>query len=114
MKIKELISSYDETNDIFVGKISEKNGYYSNYDISNGIFLNMDKNNLPVSVHINNASNVLNVKKYLLEYCDVSIFIDCDGRDINFILCIADEILYNTKSSNVFNSPKVSYLIKTN
>ena len=33
MKIKELISSYDETNDIFVGKISEKNGYYSNYDI---------------------------------------------------------------------------------
>ena len=114
METKELISSYDVINDTFVGKISEKNGYHANYDISNGIFLNMDKNNLPVSVHINNASNVLNVKKYLLEYCDISIFIDCDGRDINFKLCVADKILYNTKSENIFDSPKFSYLIKTN
>jgi hypothetical protein len=114
METKELISSYDVINDTFVGKISEKNGYHANYDISNGIFLNMDKNNLPVSVHINNASNVLNVKKYLLKYCDISIFIDCDGRDINFKLCVADKILYNTKSTNIFDSPKFSYLIKTN
>ena len=114
MKIKELISSYDETNDIFVGKISEKNGYYSNYDISNGIFLNVDKDNLPVSVHINNASDILNVKKCVLEYCDLSIFIDCDGREINFRLCMADKMIYNTKTVNLFKSPQFSYLIKTN
>jgi hypothetical protein len=114
METKELISSYDVINDTFVGKISEKNGYLANYDISNGIFLNIDKNNLPVSVHINNASNMLNVKKDLLEYCEVSIFIDCDGRDINFKLCLAGKILYRTKSANVFNSPRFSYLIKTN
>ena len=38
METKELISSYDETNDIFVGKISEKNGYCVNYEFSKGIF----------------------------------------------------------------------------
>lgn len=114
METKELISSYDEINDTFVGKMSEKNGYHANYDISKGIFLNLDNNNLPVSVHINNASNVLNVKKHVLQYCDLSIFIDCDGREINFKLCMADKMLYNAKSVNVFNSPQFSYLIKTN
>ena len=114
METKELISSYDEINDTFVGKISEKNGYHANYDISNGIFLNIDNNNLPVSVHINNASDVLNVKKYVLKYCDLSIFIDCDGTEINFKLCTDDRMLYDTKSVNVFNSPQFSYLIKAN
>ena len=114
METKELISSYDEINDTFVGKISEKKGYHANYDISEGIFLNIDKNNLPVSVYINNASDVLNIKKYVLKYCDLSIFIDCNGGEINFKLCVADEVIYNTKSINLFNSPQFSYLIKTN
>ena len=43
METKELISSYDEVNDTFVGKMSDKNGYYANYDIADGIFLNIDK-----------------------------------------------------------------------
>ena len=114
METKELISSYDEINDTFVGKIYEKNGYHANYDISEGIFLNIDENNLPVSVYINNASDVLNIKKYVLKYCDLSIFIDCNGSEINFKLCAADRMIYNTKSINLFDSPQFSYLIKTN
>ena len=49
MKTKQMISSYDEINDTFVAKISDKDGYYANYDIADGIFLNIDKNGFPVS-----------------------------------------------------------------
>ena len=31
MKTQRLISSYDEINDIFCGKIDGKNGYFANY-----------------------------------------------------------------------------------
>ena len=39
MMKKRLISSYDEINDTFVGKIDGENGFCSDFDISDGIFL---------------------------------------------------------------------------
>ena len=36
---KRLISSYDEENDTFVGKIGDENGYVADYGISKGIYL---------------------------------------------------------------------------
>lgn len=114
MKTKELISSYDERNDIFVGKISGKNGYMANYDMSDGIFLNIDKNNLPVSVHIDNASEVFDVDKSILEDPDVTIVIECRGEVLSFELSIANEMIYATKSLNIFNIPQLSYEIKAN
>lgn len=114
METKELISSYDETNDIFVGKISEKNGYCVNYEFSKGIFLNIDKNNLPASIQINDASDVLNVEKNILENPDVVILIECSGDEIDFELFIADEMVYDKKSLNIFNIANFSYKIKAN
>nr|WP_019263887.1 hypothetical protein [Methanobrevibacter smithii] len=43
MKTQRLISSYDEINDIFCGKIDGKNGYFANYAMNEGIFINIDK-----------------------------------------------------------------------
>ena len=43
MKTQRLISSYDEINDIFCGKIDGKNGYFANYAMNKGIFINIDK-----------------------------------------------------------------------
>ena len=63
MKTQRLISSYDEINDIFCGKIDGKNGYFANYAMNEGIFINIDKNGCPVSVFIDRASDILNVKK---------------------------------------------------
>ena len=67
MKKERLISSYDEVNDTFVGKIDGKMGYCADYSISEGIFLSIDKDNLPSSVLVDNASEVLNVSKQILE-----------------------------------------------
>ena len=61
MEKQRLISSYDEINDTFVGKIDGRNGYNANYGISEGVFLNIDENNLPTSVFVNNASEVFDV-----------------------------------------------------
>lgn len=114
METKKLISSYDEMNDVFVGKISDKHGYCVNYEFSNDIFINMDENNLPSSIHINNASDILNVNKSLLEKDNISIFIECSGDEIYLKLMIADKRIFNKKTQNVFNIPQFSYEIKTN
>ena len=114
METKELISSYDVINDTFVCKISDKNGYYANYDLDNGIFLNIDENRLPVSVYIDNASDVLNVGKKILEDPNVSIFIESRNDRINFRLCIADKEIYTNDSWNIFGIPEISYIIKVN
>ena len=36
---KRLITSYDEVNDTFVGKVDGESGFCADYDISNGVFL---------------------------------------------------------------------------
>ncbi|WP_407415460.1 hypothetical protein [Methanobrevibacter sp.] len=112
METKELISSYDEANDTFVAKMSDKKGYYANYDIADGIFLNIDKNRLPVSVQINDASCVLNVKKSVLQDPDVSILIECVGDKIHLKLSIADREIFSNNSANIFDIPEVSYEIR--
>lgn len=112
MITKELISSYNEKNDTFVCKLSDKNGYVANYDISNGIFLSTDINNLPVSFFIGDASNVLNVNKSILENPKVSIYLKCSKEEIDFELFIADKRIYSSKSGNYFNIPDIDCEIK--
>lgn len=114
METKELISSYNVVNDTFVAKMSDKNGYCANYDIADGIFLNIDKDKLPVSVQINDASCVLNVKKSVLQNPDVSILIECDGDKIHFKLSIADREIFSNNSENIFGIPEVGYEIRAN
>ena len=63
---KRLISSYDEENDTFVGKVDDEKGYKADYGISDGIFLGINNSNLPTSVFISNASEVLNTSKSIL------------------------------------------------
>ena len=114
METKELISSYDAINDTFVGKVSGKNGYMANFEFSEDVFLNVDKNNLPASIQINGASDALNVKKSVLKNPDVSILIECSGDKIDFEMFIAGEMIFNKKSLNIFSIPRFSYEIKAN
>ena len=56
---KRLISSYDEINDTFVGKVDGENGYCADYGISEGVFLGINNANFPNSIFVTNASEVL-------------------------------------------------------
>ena len=106
--------AYDETNDILRCKISEVNGYSANYFISDGVFLNVDKNHLPASIHINHASEVLDVSKSILEDPNVFVLIKCTDNELDFELFVANERIYASKSMNRFDIPQVDYEIQLN
>lgn len=114
MKKERLISSYDEVNDTFVGKIDGKMGYCADYGISEGIFLSIDKDNLPSSVLVDNASEVLNVSKQILENSNVQIGIDCDGICLIFTMFIENLKICSVKCKNEFGIPDIKFEIDSN
>lgn len=114
MEKQRLISSYDEINDTFVGKIDGRNGYNANYGISEGVFLNIDENNLPTSVFVNNASEVFDVPKKCLESANVKISIDCNENCLSFSMFVENSEICSLKCSNDFGIPTLEYLIDCN
>ncbi|WP_458455123.1 hypothetical protein [Methanobrevibacter sp.] len=111
---KRLISSYDEENDTFVGKIDGERGYVADYGIDNGIFIGINKSNLPTSILVPNASEVLNTSKSVLESGDVKIGICCDEFCLKFSVCIEDLKIFSTKCKNNFGIPKINYEMDSN
>ena len=114
MEKKRLISSYDEINDTFVGKIDGKNRYCADYSISDGIFLAIDNENVPCSVFVDGASDVLDVSKSMLENANIRIAIDCDSVFLSFIMFIEDLKICYIKSENRFGIPELNFLMDTN
>ena len=109
-----LISSYNEKNDTFVGKVDGKNGYCADYSISDGIFLVVDDDNIPYSVFIDNASNVFKISKDMLENSDIRIAIACDSIFVSFIMFIGDLKICSIKSENRCGIPKINFLMDAN
>lgn len=114
MEKKRLISSYDEINDTFVGKIDGKNRYCADYSISDGIFLAIDNENVPCSVFVDGASDVFDVSKSMLENANIRIAIDCDSVFLSFIMFIEDLKICSIKSENRFGIPELNFLMDTN
>lgn len=114
MKTERLISSYDEINDTFVGKIDGMNRYCADYSISEGIFLAIDKDNVPCSVFVVNASDVFNVSKSMMENANVKIAIDCDSIFLSFIVFIEDLKICSIVSENRYGIPKLNFLMDAN
>lgn len=111
---KRLISSYDEKNDTFVGKIDGENGFCADYGISEGVFLTIDKNNLPASIFVSNASEVFEIPKQILEDSDVKISIDCDSILLKLKLCIRDLKICSITCKNKYGIPNVKLLMDSN
>ena len=111
---KRLISSYDEINDTFVGKVDGEKGYCADYGISEGVYLGINSSNLPTSVFVPNASEVFNISKETLESADVKINIDCDELCLSFDMCIENSKICSIKCKNNFGIPKMKCLIDSN
>jgi hypothetical protein len=114
MEKQRLISSYDELNDTFVGKIEGRNGYDANYSISDGVFLSIDKNNIPTSVVVNNASEVFNVSKQCLESANIKISIDCNENCLLFNMFVENSQICSLRCRNDFGIPDLNYLMDCN
>ena len=111
---KRLISSYDEINDTFVGKVDGEYGYVADYGISEGVYLGINSSNLPTSVFVPNASEVFNISKETLESADVKINIDCDELCLSFDMCIENSKICSIKCKNNFGIPEMKCLIDSN
>lgn len=109
MNTKRLISSYDEINDIFVGKIDGKSRYCADYSISEGIFLAVDECGIPCSVFIDRPSEVFTISKELLENPNIRIDIGCDGIFVSFAMFIGDLKVCYVKSPNKCGISKVNF-----
>ena len=114
MKEKRLISSYDEINDTFVGKVDGEHGFFKDYGISDGVYLGINNQHFPTTVFVPNASEVFNISKKVLENPNVKIHIDCNGVYLFFSLCIDDLLIFSTKCENDFGMPFLNYLIDSN
>lgn len=111
---KRLISSYNEENDTFVGKIDGEHGYSADYGIADGIYMGINNSNLPTSIFIPNASEVFNISKSILESSNVKIGISCDELFLSFRMCIEDLVIFATKCRNKFGIPNLKYEIDSN
>lgn len=114
MKKQKLISSYDEENDTLACKIDGRKGYCADYNISDGVFLGIDKNNIPTSVLVNNASEVFDVSKQTLENSNVKIGIDCDSICLYFTMFIENLKICSIKCRNSYGIPNINFEIDSN
>jgi hypothetical protein len=111
---KRLISSYDEINDTFVGKVEGEKGYCADYGISEGVFLGINNSHFPTSVFVSNASEVFNTSKETLESPDVKININCDDVCLYFDMCIDNSKICSIRCKNNFGIPEMECLIDSN
>ena len=111
---KRLISSYDEINDTFVGKIDGKNGYCADFGISNGIYLGIDNYNFPTFICVPHASEVLNISKQCLESSNVRIDIDCNENCLSLDMFVENSKICSVRCRNDFGIPNLSCLIDSN
>ncbi|WP_407414118.1 hypothetical protein [Methanobrevibacter sp.] len=114
MEEKTLISSYDEVNDTFVGKVNGESGFCADYCISDGVYLGIDENNIPNSVYVDDASRVFNISKKVLENSNVKIDIVCDSLCLIFKIFIEGLNICSIKCENVYGIPSIIYSIDSN
>ena len=111
---KRLISSYDEANDTFAGKVENENGMSADYSIHDGVFLGLDRNNFPNSIYVDGASEVFNIPKEVLENPNVKIFIGCDRVCLDLCMFIDNLKVFSVRCRNDFEIPEISFSIDSN
>jgi uncharacterized protein YuzE len=98
-------ADYDYDCDIFTITKKEKYDYKTSLELEEGIILDFDTNNTPVSLEILDASKVFNIKEkqYLTNFKDVHMSIIINEDLINIEVKISTMIHQKTKV-NVFDS----------
>lgn len=110
---KQLILTYDEINDTFVGKKENENRLFADYGICDGIFFGVDNYNYPTFLHVSHASKVFNAPKTILKNNNIEIQIDCNDSTLQFKMFIDGLEIFSTICENNFKIPQIQYLINT-
>ena len=100
MEIEQYDAEYNYNNelDIVNIKVKKEYDYKESVDFNTGVFLDFDKNNLPVNLEIISASKRINVRKEFLKNPDgnvtISISSDIIKLDVYFINDDEEHVLH--------------------
>lgn len=100
---KKLISSYDESEDMFYIKINEDRGYVISFELCDGVYLNLNKFNELDSIEIENASELLGFTQNSLSNGEKKIIIISTEDFISFKFFLNNKNLLERSIRNEYN-----------
>lgn len=107
-------TDYDQSLDVYTITVDEEFEFGKSLEIEDGVILDFDKNNIPISIEILDISKRLDIKKQEVASSEIAMKIICDGElleiSIVFIYRVHDEEFEKTIDSkliNTFNIPQI-------
>ena len=109
-------TDYDYSLDIFTITVDEEFEFNHSLEIDDGVILDFDKDNIPISIEILDISKRLSIKKQEVRSSTISMKIICTPEilevSIVFLYEVHDEIFEKTIDSklvNIFNIPQMEF-----
>lgn len=113
--IKEIIYMYDDSSDILGIKVTQDFQYGETVEMDDGLLLDFDKNNVPVSLEILDASKRFNISKESLKsivFLRMDVFVDDLSICLNVVMGVMIGNIENKQkidsyASNYCNLPNM-------
>lgn len=109
--IKEIIYMYDDSSDTFGVKATHDFQYDKTVEMDDGILLDFDENNVPVSLEILDASKRFNLSKESLRnvvFIKMDVFVDELSICLNIVVNTIENIQkIDSYTSNYCNLPNM-------
>ena len=95
---------YDYSSDVFGVKVKNDFIYHETVELEDGVLLDFDKNNVPVSLEIMDASKRFNIPKSSLndlKYFNMTVVVDNKFITINVVIGV---LIHNNENKQILES----------
>lgn len=95
---------YDYSSDVFGVKVKNDFIYHETVELEDGVLLDFDKNNVPVSLEIMDASKRFNIPKSSLndlKFFNMTVVVDNKFITINVVIGV---LIYNNENKQILES----------
>lgn len=95
---------YDYSSDVFGVKVKNDFIYHETVELEDGVLLDFDKNNVPVSLEIMDASKRFNIPKSSLndlKFFNMTVVVDNKFITINVVI---DVLIHNNENKQILES----------
>ena len=105
--IQNIIYKYDDSSDILGIKVNRKFEYGQTIEMDEGLLLDFDVDNVPVSLEVLDASKIFNISKKGLEnivFFKMEVCVEDRLISLNAAICVLMDDIENTKSIEFFTA----------
>ena len=95
---------YDYSSDVFGVKVKNDFIYHETVELEDGVLLDFDKNDVPVSLEIMDASKRFNIPKSSLndlKFCNMTVVVDNKFITINIVIGV---LIHNNENKQILES----------